>query len=156
MKLDEKIQDLIDRENLKIADLNVRALAWFVDIFLLSLIFACIHTSVGNLSDEQGLIDYEALRAFVVSYIWQMCCLKVIYDSFFIWFYGASLGKIFFKMRVVSVDLVDKPCLKDCVLRSLGKLIGEALFFVTYIFAFGDTFRRALHDRLAKTLVIAS
>lgn len=156
MKLDEKIQDLIDRENLKIASLDMRALAWFVDFFLLSLVFTCIYTSVGNLSDEQGLIDYEVLRTFVVSYVWQMCCLRVIYDSFFIWFYGASLGKILFKMRVVTIDLVDKPCLKDCLLRSLGKMIGEVLLLVTDVFAFGDTFKRALHDRLAKTLVITN
>ena len=156
MNLDEKIQELLDRENLKLADTGSRALAWLLDNVLLSLIFTLIHlTTLQNLSDAQGNVDYMMLREFMLENGWQAYCLKIAYDTLFVWLYGASLGKMLFKVRIITLGLVDKPNFIESLLRSFGKFVGEGLFFITYFFAFGDEFRRTLHDRLVKTLAIA-
>ncbi|TLD96823.1 RDD family protein [Helicobacter jaachi] len=152
---DDKILDMLERENLHLADKGVRTLAWFIDVFLLSIIFTLIHLDTfKQLSDTQGNIDYYKLRDFMGLYAWQVWILKVSYDSFFVWYYGSSIGKILCKIRVVSVDLLDKPSFFMSFVRACGKYIGENLLFITYLFGFADRFSRTLHDRLAKTLVI--
>ena len=125
---DEKILADLERENLRLADKGLRSLAWFIDVFLLS---------------------------FALKFSWQVWILKISYDTLFVWYYGSSIGKILCKMRVVSVDLFDKPSFLYALLRACGKYIGESLLFITYVFGFGDSLSRTLHDRLAKTLVIA-
>ena len=139
---DEKILADLERENLRLADKGLRSLAWFIDVFLLSFIFTLIHLdALSQMSD--------------IKFSWQVWILKISYDTLFVWYYGSSIGKILCKMRVVSVDLFDKPSFLYALLRACGKYIGESLLFITYVFGFGDSLSRTLHDRLAKTLVIA-
>ncbi|WP_343353166.1 RDD family protein [Helicobacter mastomyrinus] len=153
---DEKILADLERENLRLADKGLRSLAWFIDVFLLSFIFTLIHLdALSQMSDIQGNMDYENLRAFALKFSWQVWILKISYDTLFVWYYGSSIGKILCKMRVVSVDLFDQPSFLYALLRACGKYIGESLLFITYVFGFGDSLSRTLHDRLAKTLVIA-
>lgn len=156
MNTDDKILELLERENIQLADKALRSLAWFIDVFLLSLIFTLIHIdTLSQMSDAQGNVDYTTLRDFVIAYMWQVWILKISYDTIFVWFYGGSIGKILCKIRVVSVDLLDKPNFIFSLLRACGKYIGESSLFITYVFGFGDILFRTLHDRLAKTLVIA-
>lgn len=156
MNNDEKLLEILERENLKIADRSLRILAWFIDVFLLSFIFALIHMdTLSQMSDSSGNVDYESVRAFVMAFTWQVWILKISYDTFFVWYYGSSIGKIICKIKVVSVDLFDKPSLISALLRACGKYVGESLLFITYVFGFADRFVRTLHDRIAKTLVIA-
>lgn len=152
---DEKLADLLERENLQVADKSMRILAWFIDVFLLSFIFGLIHIdTLRAISDSNGNVEYENLRAFIITYSYQMWILKISYDGLFVWYYGSSIGKIICKMRVISVDLLDKPSLVVSLVRALGKYIGENLLFITYLFGLGDVFVRTLHDRVAKTLVV--
>lgn len=152
----EQILDNLERENLKLADKMLRSLAWVIDVFLLSLIFTLIHIdTLSQMSDVNGKLDYEAFRSFITAYVWQVWIFKVSYDTLFVWYCGGSIGKILCKMRVVSVDLFDKPTFIYALLRACGKYIGESLLFITYVFGFGDSCARTLHDRIAKTLVIA-
>lgn len=156
MNNDEKLLEILERENLKIADRSLRILAWFIDVFLLSFIFALIHLdTLSQMSDSSGNVDYESVRAFVMAFTWQVWILKISYDTFFVWYYGSSIGKIICKIKVVSVDLFDKPSFISALLRACGKYVGESLLFITYVFGFADGFVRTLHDRIAKTLVIA-
>lgn len=156
MNNDEKLLEILERENLRIADRSLRILAWFIDVFLLSFIFALIHLdTLSQMSDSSGNVDYESVRAFVMAFTWQVWILKISYDTFFVWYYGSSIGKIICKIKVVSVDLFDKPSLISALLRACGKYVGESLLFITYVFGFADRLVRTLHDRIAKTLVIA-
>ncbi len=120
MNNDEKLLEILERENLKVADRSLRILAWFIDVFLLSFIFALIHMdTLSQMSDSSGNVDYESVRAFVMAFTWQVWILKISYDTLFVWYYGSSIGKIICKIKVVSVDLFDKPSFISALLRAL-------------------------------------
>lgn len=153
---DDKILDVLEREDVHLADRWLRCLAWCIDLLLISIIFALIHIdTISQIKDLHGNMDYKFLREIVMSYLWQVQILKIGYDTFFVWRCGASIGKIVCRIRVVSVDLLDKPSFSFALLRACGKYIGESLLFITYVFGFGDAFVRTLHDRLARTLVLS-
>lgn len=150
-----KLQNLLDRENLSIAPMQKRAFAWLLDSILISIVFMLIY------SDDFAKIsanatNYDALILFIQLKTWQISLLKIIYDSVFIYLYGASLGKMAFKIRTISIDLVDNPTLFNSIIRAVSKFLGESIFFITYFFAFADKFNLALHDRIAKSIVISS
>ncbi len=151
---EEQILDMLERENLHLADKTLRSLAWLIDVVLLPFIFTLIHLDTLSQMSEVNS-DYEAFRSFAMAYAWQVWILKISYDTLFVWYYGSSIGKILCKMRVVSVDLLDKPTFIYTLLRACGKYVGESLLFVTYVFGLGDKCARTLHDRFAKTLVVA-
>lgn len=152
----ERILDNLERENLTLADKGLRSVAWLIDVFLLSLVFTLVNLDIlSQISDANGgNVDYQTMREFMTAYVWQIWVLKVGYDTLFVWYCGSSIGKILCKMRVVSVDLFDKPTFMYALIRACGKYIGESLLFITYVFGFGDKCARTLHDRMAKTLVI--
>lgn len=150
-----KIRELLERENLTLAPLYLRALAWLVDMLLLGVVFALLEgDSMAHLSDAHGNVNYAAMREFMLGAAYQVLALKIGYDTIFIWRNGASVGKMLCKIRVVSLGLVDNPSFFAALLRAGGKYLGESLLFITYIFGAGDEFYRTLHDRLARTLVI--
>ena len=68
--------------------------------------------------------------------------------------YGATLGKVVMKIRIISIDFVDKPSFLRSLSRALLKYIGSNILYLSYLPAFDDVFRRALHDKIPKTLVI--
>ncbi|RDU59561.1 RDD family protein [Helicobacter marmotae] len=153
---EEAILENLARENLQLASKALRSLAWFIDMFLLSLVFVFIHfDTLSQIQNTSAHIDYGIFRGFLMQYAWQVWVLKIAYDTLFVWYYGSSIGKLICKMRVVSVDLFDKPHFLSALFRSIAKYIGESLLYITYIFGLGDRCGRSLHDRLAKTLVIA-
>lgn len=155
MDIQSKIQELLERENLHLAPIPMRALAWFIDMLLLGIVFTFLEgNSIAHLSDSQGNINYAAMREFMADAVYQVWALKIGYDTIFIWRNGASVGKMLCKIRVVSLDLVDNPSFTASLLRAVGKYLGESLLFITYVFGVSDMFYRTLHDRLAKTLVI--
>ena len=76
MNTDDKILELLERENIQLADKALRSLAWFIDVFLLSLIFTLIHIdTLSQMSDAQGNVDYTTLRDFVIAYMWLLWIL---------------------------------------------------------------------------------
>lgn len=151
--MSEKIQNLLAREELHLAPFDRRAFAWLIDTCLLVFLFGAVH--FGLFAQNLQVMDYMTLRAFVLDGLWQMWVLKVLYDSILLWRYGASVGKLICKIRVVTIGLVDKPSFLESILRAVLKSTGEALMCITYIFGFGDRFSQTLHDRYAKTLVLA-
>lgn len=153
MNYDEKIQNLLIRENLHLASFCKRGIAWLIDTCLLCCVFIVVH--IGILAQISRVMDYGILRGLLLDCLWQMWLLKVIYDTFFVWLYGSSVGKIICKIGVVSVGLVDKPNFIESFIRAMLKSIGEGLMGITYMFGLGHRFSQTLHDRYTKTLVIA-
>lgn len=151
--MNEKIQNLLVRENLRLAPLDKRVLAWLIDTCLLVCLLMGVH--FGLFKQNLHAMDYTTLRAFALDCLWQMWMLKVLYDSILVWCYGASVGKIICKIHIVTIGLVDRPNFLESFIRAVLKSTGEALMCITYIFAFGDSFSQTLHDRYVKTLVLA-
>jgi uncharacterized RDD family membrane protein YckC len=68
--------------------------------------------------------------------------------------YGASLGKIVMKIRVVELATLSNPGFLSAFNRSVFRVVSELVFYLGFVWAMLDPYRRGWHDRTARTLVI--
>ncbi len=107
--------------------------------------------NLAKIASIQQELD-DALKALLM-YVATVTLLQIIYNFFFLYRYGASLGQIILRIRVVDVRSFDKPSLHICMSRSICKFL---LVYISFVFAFFDRFARTLHDRMNRTIVIAN
>ncbi|CBG40002.1 RDD family protein [Helicobacter mustelae] len=145
----EKIEEMLYREGIEIAPFSKRFFAFLIDEMLISLIF-----SIALISKIQGK-DSLTIINVLSSYALLLLLLRIIYYGVFTYFYGASIGKILLKIKIVQVEDLEIPNLKTTIMRCVCKEIGQMFLYITYLFALGDgTLVRTLHDLLADTIVI--
>ncbi|XPV80847.1 MAG: RDD family protein [Halarcobacter sp.] len=62
--------------------------------------------------------------------------LKFIYQTFFVWYYGATIGKIIAKMKVVDFNNFGRVNIFTAMTRSVFRFFSEMFFYFGFIFAF--------------------
>lgn len=183
--MDNKIEEDLHRENIKLASIWARIGAYLIDLLLLALLISIMFSSAQEqkiiaaqmmivdvysseykqmkLDDNTNNIEVlqdlreKAKEAFdiMLFYILLYSGLQIIYNFIFFYFYGATLGQIILRIRVVDREMFDKPTLHVCMKRAILKYILGTTLYISFIFAFADKFYRTLHDRMSKTIVIA-
>lgn len=146
MDLEEKLY----REEIQLASLLVRFFTFWVDNLILASVFFLIYWN--ELSPY--LNNYFALMEAMQGVLWQLLLLECVYEVVFLSLYGATLGEMIFKVRVISISLLDKPSVLYALIRSVTKLISKGLFYAPYLLVFFSPFKQTLHDLLAKTIVV--
>ena len=148
MNNDELIEKF-EQEDITLASFQKRSLAYLIDEVLISVLFVFIIMDQvpPNLANEQFI---EFINGFLVYII----LLKVIYQTFFVWMYGASVGKIVMKIKIISTEDLDKPSLFSAFNRAVFRVIGEIFFYLGFFWAFLNPKRETWHDKIAKTLVV--
>lgn len=147
--MNEEIEKLLYRENLTLASTQSRSMAFFIDELLLSfLLIIALWDSFSQATDTAQIISLT--NQFVLEYI----MMKVIYQSFFIMHYGASLGKILMKIRVIDIHSLDNPNVIVSLNRSIVRIFSESLFYLGFLWGMLNPNKQAWHDLSAKTLVI--
>ena len=97
--MNEDIQNLLHREGITLADTKRRAVAFFIDEMLLSFLFIiALWESFATATNTEEIINLT--NSFVLEYM----ALKIIYQTFFVFQYGASIGKIIMKILHSSVS----------------------------------------------------
>ena len=147
--MNEEIENLLDRENLTLASITKRSTALFIDETLLSfiLIFSLWNSFVSAKSVEEVIL---LVNQFTLEYI----ALKIIYQAFFVMKYGATLGKIAMKIRVIDINTIDNPNVISSLNRAIFRIISEMLFYMGFLWAMFDPQKQAWHDKTARTLVV--
>jgi len=147
--MNEEIENLLDRENLTLASISKRSMALFIDETLLSfiLIFSLWNSFVSAKSVEEVIL---LVNQFTLEYI----ALKIIYQAFFVMKYGATLGKIAMKIRVIDINTIDNPNVIASLNRAIFRIISEMLFYMGFLWAMFDPQKQAWHDKTARTLVV--
>jgi uncharacterized RDD family membrane protein YckC len=79
--------------------------------------------------------------------------IGVTYEVFFIGKYGATLGKMAVKIKVVRPD-GGKVSYPQALGRYFAKMLSTFTCLIGYIIAFFDKEHRALHDHICKTRVV--
>lgn len=144
------ILEILDREGLRIATDNKRILAFFIDDIIIGLIiFIGFYEQLMSMEGDMKKITGLLSSAFLYIVI-----LKIAYHSIFTAIYGASVGKIFCKIKIIKIDTLDKPNIIEAISRSILRILAEMLLYIPLLIAFADPFRRAMHDLLVKTIVI--
>ncbi len=145
----EEIVDKFDRENITLAPFLRRFFAYFIDEILVSLLFVVIY--LGSIEETKS---FEEMKEMINSLVIYIIILKVTYQTFFVWMYGATLGKIFMKIRVISVSSVENPELLHSFNRAIVRILSEAIFYLGFIWAFMNPKRETWHDKAGRTLVV--
>jgi uncharacterized RDD family membrane protein YckC len=147
--MDEHLDTLLEREHLSLASLRQRAAAFGIDELLLSVIMIVIlWDSIGNANTMEEMISVTN------SFLLEFMAIKILYHTFFTMQYGASLGKIVMKIRIVEISTLSNPRFLSAFNRSVFRVVSEILFYLGFIWAMLDPYRRSWHDRTGKTLVI--
>jgi len=147
--LNEEIDKLLNREHLQLASIKKRAVAFFIDEMLLS--FLLIIAMSDSFSKAQTVEDIIILTN---TYIMQYIIMKIVYQTFFVMQYGATLGKLAMKIRVIDIQTLDNPNFAASLNRAVFRIISEMLFYLGFLWGMFDPQRQTWHDKTAKTLVI--
>lgn len=147
--MNEEIENLLHRENLTLASIQKRSVAFLIDEMLLSflLIFA-LWDSFANAQTMQELVNLT--NSFVLEYMF----MKVVYQAFFVMQYGATLGKLAMKIRVIDIKNIDNPNVLISLNRAIFRVVSEMFFYLGFLWGMMDPNRQTWHDKTAKTLVI--
>lgn len=143
------MQEILDREGLKIPSDGRRILAFVLDDIIISIVI-----SLAFLEQIINAGSKDAINEVLTQGFFYIVAVKIIYQGLFTALYGASFGKMICKMKVVNIYTLDKPSALDSFVRAGIRMIGEIFFYILFLFAFANPFRRAPHDRLINTIVI--
>lgn len=147
--MNEEIENILYREGITLASIKKRSMAFFIDEMLLSLllILALWDTfSVSRTVEDMIILT----NTFVLEYM----AMKIIYQAFFVMQYGASLGKLAMKIRVIEISTLSYPTVVSSLNRAIIRVISEMFFYLGFIWGLMDSSRQTWHDKTAKTLVV--
>jgi len=147
--LNEEIEAGLHREGLTLATTKKRALAFFIDEMLLSLllIFA-LWDAFASAQTTEEIINLT--NSFVLEYM----MMKIVYQAFFVMQYGATLGKLAMKIRVIEIQTFANPNVLISLNRAIFRVISELIFYLGFLWGMLNPSRQAWHDLTAKTLVV--
>ncbi len=136
--------------DLELASMRSRVIAFVIDDLLISLVFIILFWD--NITSSDG----ELINMLIImnEHVAQVLFLKFIYQSFFIWYYGATIGKIIAKIRVVDYNNFERVSLVSSLIRSITRIFSEMFFYIGFIMGYFNDGRQTLHDKIGKTLVI--
>jgi uncharacterized RDD family membrane protein YckC len=142
--------DNVDTENLQLASIKSRIKAFVIDDLSITLVvFLLLWDKIGLANGDLVAIMIVMNEAFL-----QIIVLKFLYQTFFIWYYGATIGKIIAKIKVIDFDNFGKVSLLNSAVRSFGRIISESFFYIGFIIAFYTNSKQTFHDKFGKTLVV--
>lgn len=131
----------------------------FAAVFIDGILLGVVNMGIGFVG---GLAFASALRppssAFIIFQVVITLinlCIGVSYETILIGKYGATLGKMACKVKVVTADGSRVSYLLSLG-RYFAKMLSALIFMIGYLMAAFDDEKRALHDRICNTRVIVS
>ena len=147
--MNEALEELLHREDITLAATKKRSLAFFIDEMLLSFILiAALWDSFAMATTTEEIINLT--NSFVFEYM----MMKIIYQAFFVMQYGATLGKLAVKIRVIEIATLNNPNVLVSLNRAIFRVISEMLFYLGFLWGMLNPTRQTWHDLTAKTLVV--
>lgn len=147
--MNEEIENILHREDMTLAPFKKRAMAFFIDEMLLSFLLII---ALGDSFLEAKTVEEMIIltNTFVLEYM----AMKIFYQAFFVMQYGASLGKIAMKIRVIEIKTMQTPNVIVALNRAIIRVVSEMLFYLGFVWGMMDPARQTWHDKTAKTLVV--
>lgn len=132
-----------------LASIQKRATAYFIDELLISLVLILtlwdsIHQ---NMSTEDIII---LTNTFIIEFM----IIKIGYQAFFTMQYGASIGKLLMKIKVVDIKTLDNPNVVVALNRGIFRIISEMFLYLGFLWGMLDKSRQTWHDKTANTMVV--
>jgi len=140
----------IDTSKLELASTSRRIKAFVIDDLLITFVMLALLWE--PITSTNG--DYLAIAMIMNEAFLQIITIKIIYQSFFIWYYGATLGKMSSKIKVIDFNNFGKITFAQSVLRASGRILSESFFYLGFALAYYTDSKQTFHDKVAKTLVV--
>ena len=147
--MNDEIQNALHREGMTLASIQKRSFAFFIDEMLLSLILiiALWDRFSPNMNLEETIV---LTNTFILEYM----LMKIIYQAFFVMQYGATLGKLAMKIRIIEIQTFANPNVLVSLNRAIFRVISELLLYLGFLWGVLNPSHQAWHDLTAKTLVV--
>ena len=147
--MNDEVEQRLNSATLTLASMQKRALAFLIDELILAFLFLIIiYDQVVAISEPDALV--ALINSFTLEYL----VIKVVYQTFFVYQYSATLGKIFMKIQVIDVATFQKPIFASALNRGVFRIISEMVFYLGFVWAFYRKNRESWHDLTARTLVV--
>lgn len=145
----EKIQQQLSREQLSLASVNKRGLAFFIDEVIISFLFAVIFwDKLTSFDSTEEVLDFSrTLLVYIMS-------VKVVYQALFVYYYGATLGKLAVSIRVVEVEYMRLPSITQSIIRAIVRVVSEMVFYIGFVIGMIHPIRLTWQDKAATTIII--
>ena len=146
---EEALSRKLHAEGLSLATINRRAIAMFLDELIISfLFFFIIKEHLSALTTPEEVVAYtQSLMLYVLA-------IKILYQALFVGLYGATLGKMAMKIKVVDQAYLDIPAWGASIIRAVMRVVSEILFYFGFVVALFSPLKLTWHDKFAKTLVV--
>ena len=137
--------------DLQLASMRSRATAFVIDDLLVTAIILIIFwNNIMAVSHDMNAMMYFMKTDLVMPLIF----LKLVYQTVFVWYYGATIGKIITKIRVIDTNNWGRVSLFSALFRSVGRIFSEMFFYIGFLIGFFNDGRKTFHDLTGKTLVV--
>ena len=147
--MNEEIENILHREGIVLASNKKRAMAFFIDEMLLSfLLIIALWESFSVAVTMEEMINVT--NTFVLEYMF----MKIVYQAFFIMQYGASIGKLVMKIRVIELNTMQTQSVISALNRAIFRVVSELLLYLGFLWGLLNPERQTWHDKTAKTLVV--
>lgn len=141
----------VDISKLELASTKTRFKAFFIDdMFITILVFAILWNDIAATGSDFAI----AILMLIAQYSVHIMVLKFIYQTFFVWYYGQTLGKMVAKVRVIDYDNFGRVSLVQSAIRSATRLVSESFMYAGFLLAYFQESKQTLHDKFGKTLVV--
>jgi len=147
--LNEEIENKLYRENITLAPIKKRSLAFFIDETLLSFLLI-----IALWDSFKVAVTMEEIIILTNQFVLEYMAMKIIYQAFFLMQYGATLGKLAVKIKVIEIKTLNNPNVISSLNRAIFRVISEMLFYLGFLWGMLDKSRQSWHDKTARTLVV--
>ncbi|CAM4125383.1 RDD family protein [Campylobacter armoricus] len=145
----QELFDKLEKEEIKLASFRKRLLAYVIDSFIILCIVSII------LFDKfTSMQTYDEIHNLLVRFAGGILILQFSYHMIFTYLYGATLGKIVFKIMVIDQNILDKPNFSQSALRAGVRQISDMFYGLGFAWALSNIVLKTWHDYAAKTVVI--
>lgn len=146
---EQELIEHFERENITLASISSRVLAYSIDEVIIAFLFMFIYWE-----QFQNVTNTEQTILLINSMFFYIVLLRVVYHFFFVWMYGATLGKMLMKIRVLSVKDVSNPSIEQSLTRSCVRVVSETIFYLGFLWGALNPKRETWHDKASRTLVV--
>lgn len=159
--MDEIILEKLEKEDKKLASLSSRLLAHFIDTIICSFLIYLIIVFFFNEADIKNIAkaiqnqDLEQFNSLLFTLTKIYTIIKFFYILLFFYMYGATLGNMITKTKIVNYEHLDSPNFFESLNRALVFIICESFpGGVLFLSVFFNKTRRHLADLASKSVVI--
>ncbi|HIP21199.1 MAG TPA: RDD family protein [Sulfurimonas sp.] len=147
--MNEELETRLHHEGITLALNRKRAVAFFIDEMLLSfLLIIALWDSFVQAGSTQEII------ILTNSFVLEFMMMKIIYQAFFVMQYGATVGKLVMKIRVIEIKTLSNPNVLVALNRAIIRVISEMLLYLGFLWGVLNPARQTWHDLSSKTLVV--